>query len=375
VFVHQSQLSHLLTPADYFSPATYAVELQRLFRPGWHVVASKAQLRRHGDFLTRDLLGQPVLVRNIDGEIHSFLNVCAHRHCLLTHEPAGRDPDFRCQYHGWEYGADGGTRRIPDARCFRPFDRENARLRKFRTETCGELVFTCLDDDTPPLVDQLGAFNDEASCWFAPPFRLAWTWETTYAANWKVVVENSLESYHIPCLHRKTLGVVPPEDTCRHELAERHTTFNTPETFSWISRIQNMLVRSLGQRPTNIYTHHHAHPHMTFISMDVMRMVQMVLPTSPTTARHLAWVYTLHGTRHNPWAWLVRQVLSGLVVKVARQVLLEDAGIFADIQKGLEASVHLGVIGTREERIYAFQKYLSAAYGRTSDAESNGAWR
>jgi phenylpropionate dioxygenase-like ring-hydroxylating dioxygenase large terminal subunit len=351
------------------------MELQRLFRPGWHFVASTAQLRRHGNFLTRDLLGQPLVVRNIDGEVHTFLNVCAHRHCLLTHEPAGHDPAFSCQYHGWEYGADGGTRRIPDARCFRPFDRENARLRKFRTETLGELVFTCLEDEAPPLAELLGAFHHQGRHWFGPPFRLAWTWETNYEANWKVVVENSLESYHIPCLHRKSFAVPPPEETCRHLLDERYTTFHTPETFGWISRMQNFLVRSLGQKTTNTYTHHHVHPNLIFISMDVMRMAQLVVPTSATTTRHLVWVYTLRGTRHNPWAYLVRRMLSWLVVKVARQVLLEDAPIFPEIQQGLQASPHAGVIGTREERIYAFQKYLVAAYGREVEVDADGAYR
>jgi phenylpropionate dioxygenase-like ring-hydroxylating dioxygenase large terminal subunit len=372
VFISQTQLRHLLSPADYFSAEAAEVERERLFRPGWHLVASAAQLPRHGDFLTRDLLGRPLLVRNIDGSIHTFLNVCAHRHCRLTHAPAGHDPDFRCQYHGWEYGADGRTRRIPEARCFRPWDRENARLTQFRTASCGDLVFACLDDAAPPLSESLGTFHDDCRTWFAPPFRLAWTWQTSYAANWKVVTENSLESYHIPCLHRKTFAVPPPEETCRHDLAERHTTFHTPETFSWISRIQNFLVRSLGQPTTNVYIHHHAHPNLIFISMDVMRMAQLILPTSPTTASHHVWVYTLRGTRRNPWAWLVRHMLSWLVVKVARQVLLEDAPIFPDVQKGLEASRHAGVIGTREERIYAFQKYVAAACGKEWNTDEHG---
>jgi hypothetical protein len=96
------------------------------------------------------------------------------------------------------------------------------------------------------------------------------------------------------------------------------------------------------------------------------------LLTSPTTTRHRVWVYTLRGTRRNPWAWLVRGLLSWLVVKVARQVVIEDAPIFADVQKGLEASAHPGVIGTREERIYAFQKYVLAACGRPHPEGKDG---
>jgi phenylpropionate dioxygenase-like ring-hydroxylating dioxygenase large terminal subunit len=320
-----------------------------------------AELPRPGDFLTLDLLGEPLLVRNVGGEVNAYLNVCAHRHCRLTGQRRGHDERFRCQYHGWEYAADGRTGKIPEARCFRPFDRENARLVKFRTRRWGEMVFVSLAEDGPDLAGYLGGLAEQSADWFAPPFRHAWTWEAEYRANWKVVVENSLESYHIPCLHQKSFGVAPPEDTCRHELGERHTTFWTPETYSWVSKVQNFLVRSVGGRVTNTYTHHHLHPNLIFISMDVMRMAQLVLPASPTTTRHRVWVYTLKGARRNPWAWLVRAGLSRLVVKVARQILLEDAAIFPEIQAGLESSRFRGVIGTREERVYAFQSYLKKA--------------
>lgn len=236
--------------------------------------------------------------------------------------------------NGWKYTADGRTGRIPDAQCFRPFDRENARLRQFRTETRGQLVFVCLEDDGISLADKLGPFAQECRNWFASPFRKAWVWQIDYNANWKIVLENALGSYHIPCLHQKSFGVVPSEEMCRHELAERHTTFHTPETYSWISAIQNFMVRSLGQPTTNVYTHHHAHPNMTFISMDVLRMAHILEPTSATTCRHWIWLYSLRGFRRNPWAWLVAKVLSAFVVRVARQIALEDAGIFADVRKG-----------------------------------------
>jgi phenylpropionate dioxygenase-like ring-hydroxylating dioxygenase large terminal subunit len=364
MFVHQTQLRHLLEPADYCDEERHRLELDRLFRPGWHVLGTTAEVPRPGDFLTRELLGRPLLLRNCDGTFHAFLNVCAHRHCLLTHEPKGWAPTLRCQYHGWEFKPDGRTGRIPDAQCFRPFDRDNAHLRQFRTETRGQLIFVCLEDNGVSLDDYLGPFAEECRHWFAPPFRQAWVWQTDYNANWKIILENSLESYHVPCLHQKSFGIMPAEAACQHELADRHTTFRTVETFSWISAIQNMMVHSLGQPTTNIYTHHHAHPNMTFVSMDVLRMIHMLQPTSATTCRHRIWLYSLRGFRKNPWAWLIAKILSAFVVRVARQITFEDAGIFADVQKGLEASDFPGVIGTREERVWAFQRFLLSACGR-----------
>jgi choline monooxygenase len=89
-----------------------------------------------------------------------------------------------------------------------------------------------------------------------------------------------------------------------------------------------------------------------------MRLVQTVEPLTPTTSRHRAWLYTLDGARRNPWAWLMRLVLRPIVVSTTRRILWEDAGIFAEVQRGMEASRFKGVIGTREERVYAFQRYV-----------------
>jgi phenylpropionate dioxygenase-like ring-hydroxylating dioxygenase large terminal subunit len=360
VFISQCNLEHLLTPQQYYSGSQYRAEIENLFLPGWQCVASAPDLPKNGDFLTLDLFGTPIQVRNFEGEIHAFLNVCAHRHCLLTHIARGRDPSFRCQYHGWEYSKDGSTARIPEARCFRPWDRDNSRLRKLRTERCGELIFVSLVDDSPSLIDYLGSFHSTCAAYFAPPYRQAWKWQAEYPANWKVVVENSLESYHIPCLHAKTFGTAPPEETCAHELQETHTTFTTPEPANWVREIQRWVVRRLGLTPTSIYLHHHRHPNIIFTSLDVQRMIQLVVPVSPTTTRHTVWLYTIRGHKRGLGARFLGWFMSKVIGKIARQILQEDAPIFGDVQKGLEASVHRGVIGTREERVYVFQKYIAA---------------
>jgi choline monooxygenase len=358
MFIHENRLQHLLTPAAYHDPRQYQREMDHVFLPAWHIVGTTRDLRRPGDFLTLHLLGQPLLVRNIDGEIHTFLNVCAHRHCTLISKPKGYDPHFRCQYHGWEYDKDGRTARIPDARCFRPFDRENAHLRKYRTETCGELVFASLAEEGPSLREFLGHYFDFIEKGFSTPWRLNWTWQTEYKANWKIPIENSLESYHIPCLHARTFGNLPEEQNCSHDLNPLYTTFCTPEPDAFAAHFQAWFIRRLGMPVTSVYTHHHAHPHLTIASLDVMRLMQMVLPTSPTTCLHRVWLYTPGSPGWNPWTKSLAGILSSAVHWIARKVILEDAPIFAEVQRGLEASVHPGVIGTREERIFLFQDYV-----------------
>src|SRR5262249_17105260 len=210
MFINEHRLEHLLTPKQYFAPEQHKLELEKLFLPSWHLLASKADLPKNGDFLTAELFGQPIILRNFDGEYRAFINVCAHRHCLLTHVARGNNQRFVCQYHGWEYNKEGRTGRIPDARCFRPWDRENAQLKTIRTEVCGDLIFVSLDKEGLSLADHLGPYYSRFTHAFASPYRHAWTWDAACPANWKIFIENSLESYHVPSVHSKSFGRLPP---------------------------------------------------------------------------------------------------------------------------------------------------------------------
>lgn len=365
MFIHKSRLEHLLPPSAYFSPEQHRRERDRLFRPGWHLLASRADLPKPGDFMTIDLLDRPLLLRNFDGEYRCFVNVCAHRHALLTHEPRGHAPRLVCQYHGWEYDKDGRTGRIPDARCFRPWDRENAHLARVRTETCGELIFACLDDEAPGLLDHLGPYGSLFAAASSSPYRQAWTADRTYGANWKIVVENSLESYHLPLMHPKTFGDFPPETTCEHGLDERYTWYRSHDD---ALRFMGWWAERYGAPSTLSYEHHAVHPSITFSQSDNIRLIMSVLPTSPTTCRHRAWLFTLRGEEPG-WikdglGWLMARGLARFVAKVME----EDVRIFADVQRGMEASSGRGVIGTREERIYAFQRYVLDRCGEGAGA-------
>lgn len=359
MFIHQNQLRHLLRPDQYYSEVQYLTEQRQLFQDAWHPIATIRDVASPGDFFTCEILETPVLLRNFEGELRAFLNVCPHRHSLLTSKKKGNSERFRCQYHGWEFNKDGRTGQIPDARAFRPWDRENSCLRQFRLETCGEVVFVCFSDTAPTLREWLGPLWERWSSSFGGPFQYTLTWQEDFPCNWKVVLENSLESYHIPQVHPKTFGEFPEESNAWHELDFNFSTFKTISPNDWIARRQAWLVRQLGQVVTMEYWHHVRHPHITFSSLDVNRILFCVFPLSPTTCRYRMVLYTLRGHRRGPLAWSLARFLRPIVKGVSKKVVAEDATIYQEVQKGLMASPHTGVIGTREERIYMFQEYVN----------------
>ncbi len=360
MFIHQNQLEYLLQPHHYTDPDFLQTEIERLFLPGWHLVGSKADLRRDGDFFTREILGQPLIVRRDQG-FHCFLNVCSHRHCKLTSSASGHQEHLLCQYHGWQYKMDGFTSRIPDAGCFRPFDRRHARLHKFRLEECGDLLFVSLSDEGPTLREHLGHYFDIVSTLFRAPYQQQWTWEKEFDCNWKVPVENTVESYHLPSVHKGWFaGIYPSEEAQIHELHDLYSTliYDLSEDPK-VVRTSRRTLRALGGRkPDDRYRHHIVHPNLVFATSDLLLHTQVYLPISPTRTLTIVRLFVYQGIHRNPWAWLNRKVCNWIGRRMDAEVQQEDSSVFADAQKGIEKTRYHGCLGTREERIYVLHKYI-----------------
>jgi choline monooxygenase len=367
MFVHKHHLEYLLESADYTSERRRQAEVEHLFLPAWHLAGTKSELRRDGDFLTFELFGYPVQLRRAEGKYYAVENTCAHRHCLLTSQERGHSPTIRCQYHGWEFQPDGRTGRIPDAGCFRPWDRENARLASYRVETCGDLIFVALSDEAPPLREFLSPYAETVEEYFSTPiWQLKDIWEYECPANWKVPAENTLETYHIPCVHPTSFnGIYPSEQNVEHLLHHRYTAieYDTSED-AQLAVWQRRLARWLGTEPSDIHVHRHIHPHTIVVTSALFSYIVNYLPIAPDRTRVRLRMYSYRGTKTSPWAACLAGTLAIFSRRTMRKIMLEDLGIFAAQQRGLSLSRHKGVIGTREERIYAFQQYILTELGR-----------
>jgi phenylpropionate dioxygenase-like ring-hydroxylating dioxygenase large terminal subunit len=95
--LQEGALKPQLRPEAYFSPEFYERERRAIFEPHWHLFGVDRDLANPGDYLARDLLGIPIVVRNIDGVLSAFKNVCAHRHSLIARPGRGHTPTFQCQ--------------------------------------------------------------------------------------------------------------------------------------------------------------------------------------------------------------------------------------------------------------------------------------
>lgn len=360
-------LPHLLPPESYWCPEHFAQERAQVLDSAWHLVGTTSELAVPGDFLTLSLMGVEIQVRNFDGELRALSNVCAHRHCLISDQRRGRSATMKCQYHGWEYGPSGRTRSIPKPENFVPFPHGKPCLPGYRLETIGNLVFANLDPAAPSLESHLGSLAAFCASRFGPDWEVSSQWDWEYSANWKIPVENSLEAYHVPCVHPHSFKEDPGEERSSHLIEKGHTAFETQMPFAHtpgdvaFQRAETWMQRLLGGVVTERYAQHHVFPNLLFSFTDTMSFCQCVIPTGPTTCRaKIVQCGSVPRAVPRPYRWVARvwNRLKGLSVK---QILREDKTLFHSIQRGMEASQQKGMLGRCEERIHAFQLSMTEA--------------
>ncbi|MEM8747184.1 MAG: aromatic ring-hydroxylating dioxygenase subunit alpha [Actinomycetota bacterium] len=202
-------------PAEaYRSESAFDHEVRRIWRGGWVFVGTVDQIPNPGDYVTTFLGGHSVIVlRAQDGEVRALSNLCAHRGTPLVDEP-GNTKRFQCPYHAWTYRDDGELIAVPFTQRDE-IDRSAHCLPRYRCEEWHGLLFVSMNLDVPTLAERFAHLEP-----IAQEHRLGelhhWTSQRSseeWAANWKLVVTNAMESYHLFHVHPETLEPYTPTST------------------------------------------------------------------------------------------------------------------------------------------------------------------
>ncbi|MEM9610030.1 MAG: aromatic ring-hydroxylating dioxygenase subunit alpha [Actinomycetota bacterium] len=198
-------------PAEAYRADSFAADVDHVFRRDWVFVGTADEVSEPGDYVTTELGGQPVIVqRDQDGRLGAISNLCAHRGTLLV-EGYGNAKRFSCPYHGWTYADDGRLLAVPYT-TRDDVDRSAHCLPRYRAEEWRGLVFASSTDDVQPLSERFAHLDELAAD--AGIDRLHhWTSqrsEAVWEANWKLVISNAMESYHLFKVHEETLEPYTP---------------------------------------------------------------------------------------------------------------------------------------------------------------------
>ena len=196
-----------LPASEFYCPDLFARERETLFTHTPQPVAFSSEIAQPGSFLTLQVLDVPVLLtRDDNGQLRAFVNACSHRGAQVA-SGHGRRGRLVCPFHGWTYSLDGALRGRPRETSFDTQEEDCALLPLAVSERHGIVVVGISEAVSQDAVESaLSELGDEIGHCHFERYRPIERRQFNPDANWKLVTDLSLESYHFSTLHRDSVG-------------------------------------------------------------------------------------------------------------------------------------------------------------------------
>jgi phenylpropionate dioxygenase-like ring-hydroxylating dioxygenase large terminal subunit len=216
----------------YTDPDFFRHEVETILKREWFCLGRADEIPQAGDYLTANLFEEPLLVtRGDDGAVHVLSNVCRHRGMLLA-EGRGNTRLFACPYHAWSYDRAGILVSAPRMK-EKGVGAGSCRLPEFRAEIWNGFIYVNLDDEAAPLAPRLGGLDALLARYGTAEMRFVGAFEEVWHTNWKCLVENFMEAYHLSVVHPETIHPYSPTSLSRKSMADDAFTSysgNYPDT-------------------------------------------------------------------------------------------------------------------------------------------------
>ena len=205
---------HGLPAWVYNHPEMTRLEYERLLKPSWQIVCHTSQLPGAGDYVTFQLGTDSVIVlRERGGGIRALRNVCRHRGTRLLEGAGTCHGRITCPYHGWSYRYDGTLLATPAKESFPDLNLREHGLDPVPMELTLGFVFVCLAATPPPppsqmwapIIEELAPYRFEELVPTQPVYLEEWE------VDWKIAMDNYLESYHVPIGHPGLNRMMTPD--------------------------------------------------------------------------------------------------------------------------------------------------------------------
>jgi choline monooxygenase len=343
----------------YFDPEVYEAERRTVFAGTWQLAGRVDQVSEPSSFLTTEIAGEPVLVvRDPEGVLRAFHNVCRHRAARVMNEPAGRATRLRCRYHGWTYDLAGRLRGTPEFDGVADFRKEENGLVEMPVAEWGPLAFvhpqSCPSAPTPPppLAEFLAPLPEKTAALGLEKLRFVQRRSYDLLCNWKVFVDNYLDGgYHVNTVHPGLAGVL---DYSRYRTEVAGNT--SVQTSPLRAPDAEPAAASAGKVRTGDAAYYWwVFPNLMINLYQGVMDTNLVLPLGPGVCKvHFDFYFA---ETEGPAA--ERFIADSIAV--AHQIQLEDKGICEEVQLGLASrSFDTGRFSVRREVAgYHFHQLLA----------------
>lgn len=320
----------------YTSEDWHRQEIDKIFMQEWLCVGRESQIGRNGDYFTLQIGREPIVVlRDHRGMCRAFINVCRHRSAKIA-SGTGNVRTLVCKYHCWTYSLEGELLVVPGKpnpmQGAEGFDRRDYGLVPLRLERWGGFLFVNFAQDPQPLARWLGDLPE-----FLRNYRLdemAVDHELAFDVdvNWKVFVENSMESYHAGFLHSKFLS---PDVDQAWKFLETRGPYEAMYSDKSILDFGNLPpIEGLADHEQRGFYHVWLHPNTTIHLSSTYMTYRRYLPVDATRMRILyQWCFLPVTRAHPEFAEVARKYY-----RQSEEILGEDVAFVPNVQQGLSSA-------------------------------------
>ena len=192
----------------FITPEFLALENRTVFANNWVFAGRKSEVPAPGDIKMTEVGGDPLfMVRDNDGVVRVFFNVCPHRGARLVSEDSTGARAIVCRYHAWGFDLTGALKNqahFNGPGLHGEFDHQDAscpRLFEVRADFWHDAIFVNLDRTAPPLAEYLAPLSEQAEGFDIEQFQYSDSVVDKFNCNWKLAVENWSDVYHVFSVH------------------------------------------------------------------------------------------------------------------------------------------------------------------------------
>ncbi|NVJ51558.1 MAG: aromatic ring-hydroxylating dioxygenase subunit alpha [Gammaproteobacteria bacterium] len=329
----------------YVSDAAHQLDKAAIFLRSWQCVGHQSMLPNNGDVLVTEVADKPIIVvRNHQGELTAFYNVCKHRAGPLVLE-SGNVKVLSCRYHGWSYQLDGQLRTAPEMADTPNFNPCEVHLDKVALASWQGYLFINLAAEPQPIDELFAGIQSRIAPIDLEQMQFHHRDEYTVACNWKVYMDNYLEGYHLPHVH-PGLNKLLDYKSYTTELAKWYSYQYSP-----LESQQSFY----GEGAAHYFC---VYPNLMLNILPGRCQINIIVPLSATTCKVIFDYYYSDLNAPEVQA-MIKQDLS-----FSDEVQDEDISICEHVQKGLASGVYdQGRLCVRREQgVWHYQELLRRGY-------------
>lgn len=347
----------------YHDPGFFELERRRVFHQAWHIVGHLGDLPAAGSYITLDILGERIVtVRDADGTVRSFHNVCRHRAARLAPEPRGScGARLVCPYHAWSYALDGRLSGVPAGQGFEGLDKAAHGLRPVEQEIFQGFIFVSFAGGLPAVAEMMAPYAAELAPYHLESMvPLGRVTLRPRAVNWKTVADNYVDALHVGVAHPGLVRLFGSSYRieARDWVDRMSGEVQARPSANGSERAYQALLPAMTHLPPErrrVWAYFKLWPNVAFdVYPDQVDFMQFI-PLSPTRTLIREIAYGLPGAG--------REVRAARYLnwRINRQVNAEDTALIDQVQAGMASSSYAaGPQSPREVCLRAFADRLRA---------------